>query len=60
YVMNSPDFVLCLGDDYTDEDMFRFLPDRAFTIKVGLDETSARYQLVGVKDVLNLLNQIVG
>lgn len=60
YVMNSPDFVLCIGDDYTDEDMFRALPDRAFTIKVGLDETSARYQLLGVNDVLNLLKQIVG
>jgi trehalose 6-phosphate synthase/phosphatase len=30
------DFILAIGDDATDEDMFRALPARAWTIKVGL------------------------
>lgn len=41
------DFVLAVGDDQTDEDMFRRLarvPD-AFTIKVGSEASYARYNL---------------
>lgn len=35
------DFVLALGDDTTDEDLFRVLPENAFSIKVGLPQNSA-------------------
>ncbi len=31
----APDFILALGDDRTDEDMFRALPRDAWTVKVG-------------------------
>lgn len=55
---DSADFVLCIGDDYTDEDMFRMLPDSAYTIKVGPGETHARFRLDGVPDVQRLLHDL--
>lgn len=56
--MVEPDFVLCIGDDSTDEDMFKVLPDNAFSIKVGLGETGARYQILEPKNVLDLLEKL--
>ncbi len=47
-LMQEPaDFVLAIGDDVTDEDMFRRLApdDRAFTVKVGSDKSFAKYNL---------------
>jgi trehalose 6-phosphate synthase/phosphatase len=52
------DFVLCAGDDYTDEDMFEVMPKSAYSIKVGVETTSARYQLNGVDDIMRLLTEI--
>ncbi|MFO0920469.1 MAG: bifunctional alpha,alpha-trehalose-phosphate synthase (UDP-forming)/trehalose-phosphatase [Candidatus Saccharimonadales bacterium] len=52
------DFILAIGDDYTDEDMFKVLPARSNTIKVGLDETNARFCVHTVSDVLELLNDL--
>ncbi|MAD96738.1 MAG: bifunctional alpha,alpha-trehalose-phosphate synthase (UDP-forming)/trehalose-phosphatase [Flavobacteriaceae bacterium] len=37
------DYIIAMGDDYTDEFMFKELPDTATTIKVGLKKTSAKY-----------------
>ena len=54
------DFILCIGDDYTDEDMFQQLPEEAFTIKVGGGETNARYQLASVEKVINFLKTLTG
>ncbi len=53
---SGADFVLAIGDDYTDEDMFGALPESAYTIKVGGSETRARFHLPGVESVLRLLN----
>lgn len=55
---SSADFVLCIGDDYTDEDMFKALPETAYTINVGTKETHARYQVPGVSNVLSLLKTL--
>lgn len=54
----AADFVLCIGDDYTDEDMFEALPASAYTIKVGLGETAARFQLSSVEKVHQLLRHL--
>lgn len=54
------DFVLCAGDDYTDEDMFRSLPSDAFTVKVGSGDTKARYQVPSVTHMLRLLEELSG
>lgn len=56
--MHKPDFTLCIGDDTTDEDMFRSMPDNGFSIKVGLGETHAGFQLLGIDAVLKLLEKI--
>lgn len=52
------DFMIAIGDDSTDEDTFKALPDQAYTIKVGLDQTAARFNLLGVDHVRTLLNEI--
>lgn len=54
----APDFILCAGDDYTDEDMFAALPDSAFTIKVGSEHSAARYQVADVQKLLRLLKML--
>ena len=56
---SNADFVLCIGDDYTDEDMFKALPDTAFTINVGEKETHAQYQIPKVEQVIELLKSLI-
>lgn len=52
------DFMLVLGDDYTDEDMFRAAPKFAYTIKVGPGNTRARYRVRKVSEVHKLLGNL--
>jgi trehalose 6-phosphate synthase/phosphatase len=54
----NPDFVLALGDDYTDEDMFASLPASAYTLKVGRGNTKASYRLKNPTAVLNFLEEL--
>ena len=56
---NAHDFILCIGDDVTDENMFISLPDHAHTIKVGRKPTSAKYYIENVTQVKKLLSSIV-
>lgn len=53
------DFMMAIGDDSTDEDTFKALPESAYTIKVGLDQTAARFNILGVENVRKLLTSIV-
>jgi trehalose 6-phosphate synthase/phosphatase len=53
------DFILALGDDRTDEDTFKVLPDSAYTIKVGLQSTLAKYHLISVEEVRGLLKELI-
>jgi trehalose 6-phosphate synthase/phosphatase len=55
---NAPEFILSIGDDYTDEDMFTALPMSAYTVKVGRGITAARYRLPDVSSVHRLLNKL--
>lgn len=52
------DFVMAIGDDVTDESMFRCLPGEAVTIKVGLVSDAARYCLHKQEEVLPFLNEL--
>jgi trehalose 6-phosphate synthase/phosphatase len=52
------DFILAIGDDKTDEDMFRALADTAFTIKIGSGHTLAQYYLSNQREVLRLLTML--
>jgi trehalose 6-phosphate synthase/phosphatase len=51
----NPDFLLAMGDDQTDEDMFRNLPDTAFTVRVGWRFSQAKYSLGNPDEVRRFL-----
>jgi trehalose 6-phosphate synthase/phosphatase len=51
------DFILAIGDDWTDEFTFNAMPEQAYTIKVGTKATAAKYYLNDVADVRNLLSK---
>lgn len=60
FEQDSFDFVLSIGDDATDEEMFEFFRhySGAVTIKVGEGATSARYKVKSISDVAVLLKQL--
>jgi len=53
------DFVLAIGDDWTDEDLFKVLPQKAYSVKVGIGSSYARYNLRNYKEVVKLLKEMV-
>ena len=54
------DFILVFGDDRTDEDIFNVLPTAAYSIKIGLSQTRAKYSVRMVEDVRKLLSDLAG
>lgn len=64
----APEFLLCLGDDFTDEDMFRALngsglPDEhVFTVTVGASSkmTLAHWHLLEPSDVISSIGLLTG
>jgi len=50
------DFILTIGDDWTDEYTFDAMPDDAYTIKVGTKTTKARLYVEKVSEVRELLS----
>ena len=52
------DFVLALGDDWTDEDTFNVLPSTAWSIKVGFGASTARFRLSSPTKALSLLRKM--
>jgi trehalose 6-phosphate synthase/phosphatase len=67
-VGEPPEFTLCLGDDLTDEDMFRALNgsklnnDHVFTVTVGASSkmTLAHWHLLEPKDVVSSIALLNG
>jgi trehalose 6-phosphate synthase/phosphatase len=55
---NGYDFILGIGDDWTDEDLFKVLPETAYSIKVGAAHSQARYNLRDSTEVINLLREL--
>ncbi|MBM2802784.1 MAG: UDP-forming alpha,alpha-trehalose-phosphate synthase [Deltaproteobacteria bacterium] len=55
---NKHDFVLAMGDDTTDEDMFKALPASAVTIRVGIIGTHAHYNIRNWAEVIDLLGAL--
>jgi trehalose 6-phosphate synthase/phosphatase len=49
------DFVLAVGDDTTDEDLFRALPVTAVSIRVGISATHAHHNVRNTFEVIDLL-----
>lgn len=54
-----PDFILAIGDDWTDEDLFGVLPTEAYSIRVGIANTRARFNLKTTREVSRLLDALV-
>lgn len=50
------DFILAIGDDITDEDMFKILPENAYSIKVGIESSQAKFNIKNQMQVISLLN----
>ncbi len=57
---NDFDFIMAVGDDYTDEDMFKVLLEvkNSYTIKVGNEASFARYNLFTPQMVISLLENM--
>ena len=53
------DFLLALGDDFTDEDTFKAMPEEAYTIKVGTSASEAKFSVNSYKEVRKLFNEII-
>ncbi|MGB9023303.1 MAG: bifunctional alpha,alpha-trehalose-phosphate synthase (UDP-forming)/trehalose-phosphatase [Candidatus Bathyarchaeia archaeon] len=53
------DFILAIGDDVTDEDLFAALPDQAYSIKVGAGPSRAKYRVNSHQYVRLLLQQLI-
>jgi trehalose 6-phosphate synthase/phosphatase len=53
------DFILAMGDDWTDEYLFKALPKETFTIKVGTDRSEATYFVDNYNEVRNLLGDLI-
>jgi len=52
------DFIVSIGDDRTDEDVFAILPDYAYSIKVGQGTTGAKFTIENEKEVRKLLKEL--
>lgn len=53
------DFIMAAGDDWTDEDTFKVMPEDAYTIKVGSSNSAAKFSVNSYEDVRALLKNMV-
>ncbi len=58
FMNDDYDFVLAIGDDWTDEDLFKILPKDAYTIKVGMFLSYSRFNLHNCSEVVKLLKKL--
>jgi trehalose 6-phosphate synthase/phosphatase len=57
-MMPASSVFVAIGDDLTDEDMFRAMDPKAVTIHVGMRSTRARFRVANVEDVLAILEKL--
>lgn len=53
------DFALAIGDDWTDEDTFKAMPNNAVTIKVGNTSSAANFNVPTYKEVREFLRSLI-
>lgn len=53
------DFILAIGDDKTDEDLFNVLPATAYSINVGSGQSGAVYSVKTPGEVIRLLTSLI-
>jgi trehalose 6-phosphate synthase/phosphatase len=56
---NNFDFLLAIGDDWTDEDLFKVLPQTSYSIRVGIKQSYARFNLHAHVEVIELLKELI-
>jgi trehalose 6-phosphate synthase/phosphatase len=56
---NNYDFILALGAGWSDELMFQVLPENAWSVKVGMTQTDARYFIRNHEEVISLLTLLI-
>jgi trehalose 6-phosphate synthase/phosphatase len=60
WLNNYPsDFIMACGDDWTDEDTFKAMPNEAFTIKVGSTSSAAKFRVTDYPEIRTLLKSLV-
>ncbi len=52
------DFIMAIGDDHTDEDIFKALPATAYTFKVGSTMSAANFYLRNTAEVRQFLGNL--
>ncbi len=52
------DFILAMGDDITDEDVFAVLPESGYSIKVGIGPSHARFFVDSFEEVKSILKEL--
>lgn len=52
------DFIMAIGDDHTDEDTFKAMPEDAITVKVGNHASAAYYFLNSFEEVRSFLRDL--
>jgi trehalose 6-phosphate synthase/phosphatase len=52
------DFLMAVGDDWTDEDMFEEMPKSGYSIRVGYRTSKARFNVKNVEEVRAILIKI--
>jgi trehalose 6-phosphate synthase/phosphatase len=50
------DFILAIGDDKTDEDLFKIIPKHGFSIKVGSKPSKARFNIRNQSQIYEILS----
>ncbi len=58
WLKHDHDFIMAIGDDFTDEDMFTVLPASATSVKVGRGRTVADFRVMSSEDVIRLLKDL--
>jgi trehalose 6-phosphate synthase/phosphatase len=59
WLRHNHDFILAIGDDVTDEELFAILPEPAYRIKVGRGRSTAGFRLLTPEDLLDLLRAFI-
>ena len=52
------DFILAVGDDWADEALFEAIPENAYSVKVGLSKSFAKFNLRNHREVIQLLTDL--
>ena len=52
------DFIMAIGDDKTDEDLFEIIPDSGYAIKIGSTPSKAKFNLKKQNEIYEFINTL--